>query len=129
MIGWINNEVSDGLSALVALRLKNGPSLDQKTIEALADVWVLAFSQRVSDEGLDAPRIRAAFAKILPIVAEWPAPKQVIDLMPARPQLQALPLPPLRDDEWERGQAMFRELIESVVDHVKMPVPPKRTKR
>ncbi len=84
----VRREVANGLQALLSLRLRNTPAEDM--IELTADIWVAAMGQRVSVEQLDAPRIAAGFQRLFPTVREWPAPIQVIELMPRRPPQPAL---------------------------------------
>ena len=85
---WVRVEVADGLQALLSLRLKNTPAEDM--IELTADIWVAALGRRVSVEQLDAHRIREGFQRLFPKVREWPAPIQVIELMPPRKPVPAI---------------------------------------
>lgn len=104
---WIKCEVGNGLQGLIALRLRNAPAEDM--IELTADIWVESFAQRVSIEGLDAPRIREGFRRIFPRIREWPAPIDVIELMPNRPVRQALPEPEVKDLD-PRVRELIRDL-------------------
>lgn len=115
---WIRIAVADGLEGLLALRLKNTPAEDM--IELTADIWVHAFSQRVSVESIDAPRIREGFMQIFPRIREWPAPLDVLELMPDRPP-QPLLLPPEKsDEEWRRDQRRFDEILNSLIEKVRI---------
>ena len=112
---WINDAVLDGLSALVALRLRNTPAEDM--IELTADIWVRAFRQRVFIQETDEPRIRAAFDLIFPKIREWPAPLDVIELMPPRPERLKLPPPELTDEEHAANVARGRLMIGSFLEN------------
>lgn len=107
---WINDAVMDGLSALVALRLKGTPGEDM--IELTADIWVRAFRQRVFIQEVDEKRVRVAFDKIFSRVREWPAPLDVIELMPPRPPQLALPAPEISAEERAVNSARVKALIE-----------------
>ncbi len=89
MADWLRVEIMNGLMGLLALRLENAPAAD--TITKTADIWEKALGPRVSVEQLDAPRIAAGFQRIFSLVRKWPAPIQVIELMPPRPRLKELP--------------------------------------
>jgi len=86
---WLRSEIAAGLQALLSLRLRNAPAEDMVTLTA--DIWVQAFGLRVSDMALDAPRVREGFRRIFPLVREWPAPIQVLELMSARPRPVEIP--------------------------------------
>jgi hypothetical protein len=81
---WVRAAISHGLQGLLALRLENAPAAD--TIAKTADIWEQAIGPRVSIEQLDAPRIASGFKRIFSLVRKWPAPIQVIELMPPRPR-------------------------------------------
>lgn len=112
---WIRIAVADGLEGLLALRLKNAPAEDM--IELTADIWVHAFSRRVSVESIDAPRIREGFMQIFPRIREWPAPLDVIELMPDRPPQPRLMAPDVSDEQWQRDRQRFDEILNGLVKH------------
>ncbi len=87
-VHWVRQEVAEGLEALLALRLRNSPAEDM--IELTADIWLRAIGQRVSIEQLDSHRIREGFHRLFPKIREWPAPIQVIELMPPRKPVPAI---------------------------------------
>lgn len=112
MAEWVRTAVAEGLQALLSLRLKNTPAEDM--IELTADIWVAAIGQKVSDERLDAARIAEGFRRIFPLIREWPAPIQVIELMPARPRLVELPhilTPAQRRENKSRLQAIAAIIV------------------
>lgn len=111
---WIRGEVADGLQALLSLRLRNTPAEDM--IELTADIWVQALALRVSAETIDAPRIREGFRLIFPRIREWPAPIDVIELMPPRPARAALPAPPEVAQCDSRVRLMIREFVSRFSD-------------
>ncbi|GFO67903.1 hypothetical protein GMLC_14820 [Geomonas limicola] len=118
MADWIKAEIAHGLQALLSLRLKNTPAEDM--IELTADIWVRAFMHRLgrsSIEAIDAPRIQEGFAQTFPRVREWPAPVEVMDRMPARPERAKLPAPEPTAEQHqqsvERVKAMLNDLVQN----------------
>lgn len=90
---WLEAEVIDGLSALLVLRLARSPAAD--TINAVCDVWLHAMMGwgLTWNAELDATRLRHGFMLLAGSVAEWPAPSQLREIMPAREAQRALPPP------------------------------------
>ena len=109
---WVRVEVANGLQALLSLRLKNTPAEDM--IELTADIWVAAIGQRVSIEQLDSHRIREGFQRLFPKIREWPAPIQVIELMPRRQPLPEI-THTVSSEERENNLKRIREITNSLV--------------
>lgn len=108
---WIREEVGNGLQALLSLRLKNTPAEDM--IELTADIWVQAFGVKLGSwaiEERDAPRIREAFRKAFPRIRDWPAPLDVIEQLPPRPEPRQLPEPEPDAEAQRRIRAMIEGL-------------------
>lgn len=110
---WINDAVMDGLSALVALRLKGTPGEDM--IELTADIWVRAFRHNVFVRELDEPRIKVAFDRVFGRIREWPAPLDVIGLMPPRAERLKLPQPELTEEQRLENVARVRGKINELL--------------
>jgi hypothetical protein len=88
---WVREAISVGLQALVALSLENTPAAD--TICRTADIWyhVLTKHNALDIEEIDSPRVASAFSALLSKTGgKWPEPKTLKDLLPKRPQRQAL---------------------------------------
>ena len=88
---WLREAISAGLQALVALSLENTPAAD--TISRTADIWyhVLTKHNVMDIEEIDSPRVAAAFSTLLSKTGgRWPEPKTLKDLLPKRPQRQAI---------------------------------------
>lgn len=118
MADWIRAEIANGLQALLSLRLKNTPAEDM--IELTADIWVQAFLHRLGTstiECIDGPRIREGFRRIFGQIREWPAPIDVIERMPARPEREQLPPPQVTPEQHRenvtRVKGMFNDLLKS----------------
>lgn len=89
-MNWLQNEIIDGISTLIVLRLPNTPAAD--TVEAVAKIWVNVFLRQPVgwQEDLDKGRIQAAFLRGAGNLTAWPAPRQIIELLPPRPVVRAL---------------------------------------
>jgi len=82
---------------ILAERLPYAPKMDE--IQTLTQSWSFVFKRRlgvgVAVEEIDAPRIQEAFCRAMEL-DKWPAPAQVADLMPRRPERPAVPHLPQR---------------------------------
>jgi hypothetical protein len=108
---WLRLEISAGLQALVAQSLKFQPAAEMITMNA--DVWFVALRRSLTVETVDTPRIRKGFVRLFTEVTEWPAPKQLIALMPSRPPRVALPEPRQTDEQFEKGLHAARNLSQN----------------
>lgn len=108
---WLRGEISAGLQALVAQSLKGQPAAE--TISLAADVWHVALRKTLDIQEVDTPRIRLGFERLFTQVTEWPAPKQLLNLLPSRPPRVSLPEPEKTDEEWSRGLELARKFTES----------------
>lgn len=109
---WLRWEIGIGLSALVAQSLKMQPGADMITKNA--DIWFVTLKKVCTVEEVDGPRIRAGFERLFGRIGEWPAPKQLLELMPARPPRQALREPPISEEEHQRGLEKIRQLKDKM---------------
>jgi hypothetical protein len=62
------------------------------------------------DEELDADRLRQAFRGL----TRWPAPRELMDALPSRPQRRALPKPEMSDEERARNRARLAEMMAAL---------------
>ena len=85
----LHNAVVDGLTILLALRLPGTPAVD--TVVATAQAWssVLAFG-REWDEEQDVARFQTGFLQLAAVIDRWPAPKDLLDKLPPRPERMKL---------------------------------------
>ncbi len=109
---WFYLAISNGLAALVVLHLPGTPS--HEVISFTEDVWVRAlWSANVSwREDLDAPRLGEAFLRMTRQVDRWPAPRLLLELMPARPAPRQLAAPSVSAAERAHNRAELRAMIE-----------------
>lgn len=89
---WLEHIVIDGVQLLLALRLANAPAAD--TVDATVTAWLIAFMARGHwVEERDGPRFKAAFLRLVSTLDRWPAPKHLLDAMPAAAAQISLPPP------------------------------------
>ncbi len=64
----------------------------QDMVQVVLDQWVEVFADRIGriDERLDTPRIEKAFKIAKGTFSTWPAPSQIIELMPRRPEVERI---------------------------------------
>lgn len=112
---WFSTGIRQGLQMLVVLSLRGTPQPD--TMEFTAEVWEGAVwdKQAMWDKDADAKRIRAGFALLAQTVDRWPAPKNLLDAMPPRPDLFKLDLPPVSPEQRERNRQHIKALVEQFV--------------
>jgi biotin operon repressor len=113
---WLENAVIVGLQELLVLRLERAPAAD--TINAVVDVWLHALMTANTTwvSALDAWRVANGFAVLLRARDEWPAPKALLDAMPARVMPVALPAPTSNS-----VSPAVRQQIDTLVKKVRRP--------
>ena len=75
------NELIGGLQMLLALRLSGSPAAD--TVAAMATAWEVALTAgRKWNEQEDAGRFQTAFATLAGTIRYWPAPRDMLDVLP-----------------------------------------------
>lgn len=118
---WLRDAIGDGLEGLIALGLKGQPAAE--IIPLTADIWLRAVRREVicTIETIDAPRIREGFDRLFPGLVEWPAPKMLIERIPARPARATLDLPPASDEQWAAGLQKLREIKASLAAGMALP--------
>ena len=106
---WLQNEILDGLSKLICLRLDNGPAEDM--IEGTAAAWGLALSVgKEWDEERDRWRVQEGFHRLIAAgLTRWPQPGKLMELLP---EPKALKLPAARDPNDPYEIAHQRRLAE-----------------
>ena len=105
---WLKREIASGLQALVALSLEGQPSAE--VLPLTADIWLAALERRLRIEEVDAERLRAAFRAFFPVAVRWPAPAQILELLPPRPERPKLPEPEQSEESRRKCLEMIRRL-------------------
>lgn len=112
--GWLVAEVAEGIQRLLVLRLDGCPPAD--AVEAVALAWADALVVRggLWQDALDAQRIREAFRRLAAHATRWPAPADIWQHMPARPEPVKLEPPKMSDEDRARALRMLAELREKM---------------
>ena len=105
---WLEFEITKGLGLFKAAGVKPFGGSD---IKSLAAAWSSIFQDEIGFpiREIDGPRIAQAFKKAAARLDRWPAPGQVLALMPPRPQRQALDNLPEPDPE--RDKAAIKNIL------------------
>lgn len=106
---WLKREIASGLQALVALSLEGQPSAD--TLPLTADIWLKAMERRLCIEAVDAERLRKAFLAFFPVAVRWPAPAQILELLPPRPERVKLPEPEVSAEQHAENVSRVKEMV------------------
>ena len=106
---WLRQQISICLTALVAQNLKHAPAAE--IITANADIWYVALKKYLTIAEIDTDRLYKAFHTLIPQLTEWPQPKQLIELLPPRPQRQAI-TQRATDADRQAGSRIMREYLE-----------------
>ena len=100
---WFMTELATGLQKLIALSLQNTPAME--TIQLTAASWAetLWAAPIAWNEPVDRARIRAAFVRMMRDIERWPAPKHLLQYLPARPEPVKLPAPEISEEQRMRN--------------------------
>ena len=110
---WFMAEVATGLQKLISLSLQGMPAME--TIQLNATVWAetLWAAPIAWHQELDAQRIQQAFSRMMRDVERWPAPKLLLQYLPARPQ-PANPLltaPQISEEQRQRNLSHLAGIV------------------
>lgn len=113
--GWLVAEVAEGVQRLLVLRLEGCPSAD--TVQAVALAWADALWLRAGRWSAqeDAPRLRQAFRVLAAHATRWPAPADLWQYLPSRPEPPRLERPPPTPEERARIRAMLQQARQKLV--------------
>lgn len=108
---WLQDEILDGLSALLLLGLPDRPAED--VVVAVAEVWYSAVTAhgRDWDSERDLPRIRRAFQLLTAECERWPSPKEFLTMIPPRPKPKALPPAQPTEESFAVGRGFLRDIL------------------
>lgn len=83
--------------------------------------WTRIFQTKgIDDAEHDPERIAIAFDRVAGDVTAWPAPKQVLDLMPdkPRPYFHKLPAPEMTEEEAEADRQRRADIVRRMSDQL-----------
>lgn len=104
---WFSNQVVSGLQYLWALGLPGTPAGELAQLTATAWIDTLWHHNVRWQEALDPPRLEAAFKTAARLAERWPTPRQVLQALPDRPVVQALPAPSSGPPAWWKDRFPF----------------------
>ena len=100
---WFMTELATGLQKLIALSLQNTPAMETIQLTAVSWAETLWAAPIAWQQELDAQRIRAAFVRMMRDIERWPAPKHLLQYLPARPEPVKLPAPEISEEQRMRN--------------------------
>jgi hypothetical protein len=120
---WFRREVADGLQRIYALSLQGTPPAE--TLRLTAEAWVeFLVDGRQFVQERDTSRLRAAFRTLGQTAERWPAPKQLLAVLPAPREQLALPVPPPSEADKAAARAL-REKFRGLLNGMKPSAPPR----
>lgn len=108
---WFRDEIAHGIARLLVLRLPSAPWEDEAEHTTQTWIEVLWAAPIGWDAELDTQRIRAAFNRLAARADRWPAPRQLLELLPDRPQQARLPKPPMSNAQRARNKARLKTMM------------------
>jgi len=108
---WFRDEIFNGLARLLVLRLPSAPWEEEAEYTQQTWIEVLWAAPIGWDQERDTQRIRAAFNRLAARADRWPAPRQMLELLPERPQQRRLPKPPMSQAKREENRARLQEMM------------------
>lgn len=89
---WLAQEISQGLLALYARRLTKAPPANE--LLPTAGLWLAEHARRFDVQEVDQYRVKSGFKSLLSAIPSggwWPAPNDLLQHVPRRPDRQRLP--------------------------------------
>lgn len=107
---WLGELVKLRMERLRLLGLEGQPL--GRAMGEVVVIWAQVIAARLpqADERLDAPRLHAAFDALEARCERWPAPKQLLEALPARPEPPRLEPPAPRPEQRAQVVRMIGEL-------------------
>ncbi len=114
-------EVIEGIQRIMALRLTGSPAGD--TVEVTTNVWIDALSRQARNwnPAIDKGRITQAFVRLSTQIDRWPAPYQLIQLIPYRAPQKSLPPIKLSPAQMRANQARLKAILKQLTQKMEMP--------
>lgn len=112
---WMGEIVKYHMERLRLLNLDGAPP--GVAMGEVTRIWAETLVSGKADwhRELDAPRLHHAFLKLTRQADRWPAPRHLLDALPARPQPKALPLPEMSREQREANRARLRAMLKEAL--------------
>ena len=101
-----------GLQKLLALQLERAPALETLAKTGLVWIEAIGYERCFADE--DAPRFREAFVRLAARCKSWPSPVALLEVLPERPPLPALPEPEISPEQRAENLAFLDDLLAGI---------------
>ncbi|MCB1950155.1 hypothetical protein [Nitrosomonas sp.] len=109
---WFRNAIVSGIQQLLSLSLDGTPP--SKTITLTASTWIeVLWPTRRWDAELDETRIAEAFRQLMIRCDRWPAPRQLLLVLPSRPERLKLTPPAKGRDAAMQAIKHAKEILGS----------------
>lgn len=109
MSASVKEEIMFGLQKLLALQLDRSPALE--TLDKTGLVWIEAIGHNRSLGDDDTPRFREGFVLLAARCKSWPSPAALLEVLPERPPLPALPQPEITPEQRAENLAFLDGLL------------------
>ena len=108
----VKEEIMLGLQKLLALQLERAPALETLAKTGLVWIEAIGYERCFADE--DAPRFREAFVRLAARCKSWPSPVALLEVLPDRPPLPALPEPEISPEQRAENLAFLDDLLAGI---------------
>lgn len=108
----VKEEIMLGLQKLLALQLERAPALETLAKTGLVWIEAIGYERCFADE--DAPRFREAFVRLAARCKSWPSPVALLEVLPERPPLPALPEPEISPEQRAENLAFLDDLLAGI---------------
>ena len=108
----VKEEIMLGLQKLLALQLERSPALETLAKTGLVWIEAIGYERCFADE--DAPRFREAFVRLAARCKSWPSPVALLEVLPDRPPLPALPEPEISPEQRAENLAFLDDLLAGI---------------
>ena len=108
----VKEEIMLGLQKLLALQLERAPALEILAKTGLVWIEAIGYERCFADE--DAPRFREAFVRLAARCKSWPSPVALLEVLPERPPLPALPVPEISPEQRAENLDFLDDLLEGM---------------
>lgn len=112
MSASVKEEIMFGLQKLLALQLERSPALETLAKTGLVWIEAIGYERCFADE--DAPRFREAFVRLAARCKSWPSPVALLEVLPDRPPLPALPEPEISPEQRAENLAFLDDLLAGI---------------
>ena len=108
----VKEEIVFGLQKLLTLQLERSPAAEM--LKEVGLVWIEAIGYERCFVDEDAPRFREAFVRLAARCKSWPSPVALLEVLPDRPPLPALPEPEISPEQRAENLAFLDYLLAGI---------------